>query len=66
MQLLPRGTPLTFVDFETGVDVLTGGVLAERAAELGGAGDSPCRLAYEIFCSTNIGWCAFALIFSHV
>ena len=66
LQLLPRGTPLTFVDFETGVDVLTGGVLAERAAELGGAGDSPCRLAYEIFCSTNIGWCAFALIFNHV
>ena len=56
LQLLPRSVKLTFLDFETGVDVLTGGVLAERLAERGGAGDSPCRVAYETFCSTNIGW----------
>lgn len=47
LALWPRGTPLTFLDYETGVDVLTGQVLAEQAAEQAGSGDSPCRYAYE-------------------
>ena len=50
--MLPAHVPLVWADFETGVDVWTGGVLAERAPP-----DSPCRAAYAQFCDRNVGWC---------
>lgn len=48
----PREARLVYVDFETGVDIWTGEVLRNGAPE-----SSPCRLAYEIFCKVNVGWC---------
>ena len=48
----PAATRVVFIDFETGVGVWTGGVLATSAPA-----DSPCRRAYQVFCATNIGWC---------
>ena len=52
LALWPARTSLVFVDFETGVNVWTGGVLASAAPA-----SSPCRRAYQVFCSTNVGWC---------
>ena len=52
LEMLPAHVPLVWADFETGVDVWTGGVLAERAPP-----DSPCRAAYAQFCDRNVGWC---------
>ena len=52
LSLWPASTPVVFVDFETGVNVWTGGVLATAAPV-----DCPCRRAYHVFCTTNVGWC---------
>jgi purine nucleosidase len=52
LALWPRQTRLVFLDFETGVDVMTGDVLREGAPE-----SSPCRHAYGVFCWINQGWC---------
>ena len=58
LAMVPRATPIVFLDYETGVHVGTGGALKKRAAENAGAGDSPCRRAYEIFCvERTVGWC---------
>lgn len=48
----PKETQRVFLDFETGVNVKTGGVLHDGAPH-----SSPCRRAYEIFCRVNVGWC---------
>lgn len=48
----PAATELVFVDFETGVEVWTGGVLASAEPA-----HSPCRRAYDVFCRINQGWC---------
>ena len=54
LSLWPDEVPLTFLNFEAGQDIYTGGVL--RNEELVQP-DSPCRRAYEVFCQTNDGWC---------
>lgn len=51
LSLWPSSTRLVFLDFETGVNVRTGGVLADAPDA------SPCRRAYEVFCRINTGWC---------
>lgn len=51
LSLWPSSTRLVFLDFETGVNVRTGGVLADAPD------GSPCRRAYEVFCRINKGWC---------
>lgn len=52
IQMWPRTTPLTFLDFDAGASVLTGGILARAP------GDSPCKRAYRVFCEVNHGWCS--------
>ena len=55
IQMWPRTTPLTFLDYDAGASVLTGGILARAP------GDSPCKRAYEVFCKVNNGWCSGGL-----
>ena len=52
LALWPTDVERVFIDFETGVKVWTGGVLALSAPD-----DSPCRRAYQVFCSVNLHWC---------
>ena len=53
LELFPKHVPLIWADFETGVSVSTGGILAAR-----GLDDSPCKTAYDHFCDKNVNWCS--------
>ena len=51
--------PITYLNFETGVDIWTGGVLntANLLDTSPWLDASPCSRAYHSFCNTNKGWC---------
>lgn len=51
LSLFPRSVPLVFLDFETGVNVWTGGAFSHTHI------NSPCERAYKVFCQINQGWC---------
>lgn len=49
--LWPQSVPMRILPFEAGLDVHTGRVLSVEAP------DSPCGLAYKLFCDRMDGWC---------
>ena len=49
----PSTVPISFVGFEAGVDVHTGGFYIHKPPGF----DSPCSQAYHLFCQEMGGWC---------
>ena len=65
MQLWPRSVPIYFLPAETGAHVWTGAV-PERPED-SGPEESPCRLAYTIYCGPGNGrssWDLMAVLFA--
>lgn len=50
----PASVPISFLGFEAGVSVGTGGFFIRDPPPF----DSPCRQAYRLFCSRMGGWCS--------
>ena len=48
-----KQVPITYLNFETGADIWTGGVLSTTDL----LDISPCSRGYQTFCTVNEGWC---------